>query len=166
MPAYIVLYYNIKKCTSLFAHSHVFLFFFFPFVFFLFFINKMAAALLWDSKHNFSSGTCRSLATVWGRFHGDCDCCNGHQHWLAGNLWSGKGIDGGCLGLKGNLLLREVFKNCKLVVFWMTLLIAATRKGLTSGKSTRIAEGKCIGTKHTSTKSKCRQITSPGSVFF
>lgn len=51
----------------------------------------------------------------------------------------------------------------------MTLVIAARRKGLTSGKSTRSAEGKCIGIKHmsnTSTTSKCHQITSPGSVFF
>lgn len=28
----------------------------------------MAAALLWDSKHYFSSGTCRSVATVTGCF--------------------------------------------------------------------------------------------------
>lgn len=34
------------------------------------------------------------------------------------------------------------------------------------GKSTPSAEGKCIRTKHTSSGSKCRQITSLGSVFF
>lgn len=45
----------------------------------------------WDSKHNFSSGTCRTLATVWGRLRGNWDCCSGYQPWLAASAWSGGG---------------------------------------------------------------------------
>lgn len=149
-----------KVSFSLFAHSGVVVFFV-VFVFFVLFFNKMAAALLWDSKHTFSSGTCRALATVWGRFHGDCESCNGHQHWLAGNLWSGKGT--GCLGLKGNLLLGEGVKNCKLVVFWMTA-DCCEEKGLTSKENLHGVLK--VNASEQNTKSKCYQITSPGSVFF
>lgn len=83
-----------------------FVFFCCLFRFFFFFFNKMAAASLWDSKHYFSSGTCRTLATVWGRFHGECHRCNGHQRWLAGKVE--KGIDEGRLGLKRELATERV----------------------------------------------------------
>lgn len=138
--------------------------------------NKMAAALLWDSKHTFSSGTCRALATVRGRYQGDRDCCNGHQRWLAGNLW--------CWGEKKRNTLSGIWKGtcccccccwerfffyppplpktCKLVVFGMTLLIAARRFDIRKNQR-RVLQVNASGK---NTRSKHRQITSPGSVFF
>lgn len=151
--------------------------FFFCLVFMLFYFFVCFSFVLFLTKwrqRNFETQSTISpqapaalLATVWSRFHGDCDCCNGHQRWLAGNLPKWKKERPGLSGIKERSCYWErFFKNCKLVVFWTTPMIAARRKVW----HPESAEGKCIGTKHTSTTStttsKCHQITSPESVFF
>lgn len=52
------------------------------------------------------------------------------------------------------------------MVFWMTLLIAARRKVWHPENLRGVLKVNASEQKHTSTKSKCHQITSPGSVFF
>lgn len=138
-----------------------FWFFFLIFVLFLFF-NKMAAAILWDSKHTFSSGTCRALATVWGRFHGDCESCNGHQHWLAGNLWSGK--RNRLSGIKRELAAGRGRQELQISGILNDSADCCEEKGLTSKENLHGVLK--VNASEQNTKSKCYQITSPGSVFF
>lgn len=65
MPAYIVLYYNIKKCTSLFAHSHVFLFFF-SFRFFSYFLLTKWRQRYFETQSTISPQAPAALWRLYG----------------------------------------------------------------------------------------------------